>query len=98
MQICLLLSVLLTACAVNVMADDQVALGPTKHCSNGGTIDKDNETWVKKGCDPATSAGVKSAHNCKSGNGKYYLCKQGSTWTCSAVKNMVGLENGECFK
>ncbi|KAG7449919.1 uncharacterized protein BT62DRAFT_928686 [Guyanagaster necrorhizus] len=73
MQFRLLLSALLTVCAVNVLAD-------------------------RKGCDPAASVGIKSAHNCKSGNGKYYLCKQGSTWTCSAVKNMVGLENGECFK
>ncbi|KAK0212308.1 hypothetical protein DFS33DRAFT_16917 [Desarmillaria ectypa] len=49
-------------------------------------------------CDPDSSAGIKSAHNCKNSGGKYYLCKQGTTWTCSAVKNMVGLEKGECFK
>ncbi|KAK0212310.1 hypothetical protein DFS33DRAFT_1280610 [Desarmillaria ectypa] len=95
MQIRFLLSIILTACAVNVMADVAQPAGKTKYCSNGGKIDKNNDTWIKKGCDPARSDGIKSAHNCK---GKYYLCKQRDTWTCSAVRNMVGLEKGECFK
>ncbi|KAK0212290.1 hypothetical protein DFS33DRAFT_15956 [Desarmillaria ectypa] len=100
MQIRFLLSFILAACAVNVMADDTQVVLPadTKYCSNGETIEKDNDTWAKKGCDPDSSAGLKSAHNCKNSGGKYYLCKQGATWTCSAVRNMIGLEKGECFK
>ncbi|KAK0459269.1 uncharacterized protein EV420DRAFT_1539246 [Desarmillaria tabescens] len=97
MQIRFFLSIILAACAVKVMAD-VAEPADTKYCSNGGTIAKDNETWTKKGCDPASSAGIKSAHNCKNSGGKYYLCKQGATWTCSAVRNLVGLEKGECFK
>ncbi len=52
---------------------------------------------ISDGCDPSDSKGLKSAHNCKTSGGKYYLCKQGDTWTCAKVKNMLGKEKGECF-
>ncbi len=51
---------------------------------------------ISDGCDPSDSKGLKSAHNCKNSGGKYYLCKQGDTWTCAKVKNMLGKEKGEC--
>ncbi|KAK0454391.1 hypothetical protein EV421DRAFT_1756659 [Armillaria borealis] len=95
MQTRLLLSIFLALCTMNIMATP--SRRGTNHCSNGAKIDKDETRWASDGCDPSDSKGLKSAHNCKNAGGKYYLCKQGDTWTCSKVKNMLGLEKGECF-
>ncbi|PBK87046.1 hypothetical protein ARMGADRAFT_1086168 [Armillaria gallica] len=95
MQTRLLLSIFLALCTVNIMATP--SRRGTNYCSNGAKIDKDENTWASDGCDPSDSKGLKSAHNCKNSGGKYYLCKQGDTWTCAKVKNMLGKEKGECF-
>ncbi|KAK0448676.1 MFS general substrate transporter [Armillaria borealis] len=46
MQIHRLLSVLLTACAVNVMADVALPAAGTNHCSNGGKIPSTQTAWA----------------------------------------------------
>ncbi|KAK0195959.1 hypothetical protein F5146DRAFT_311716 [Armillaria mellea] len=90
----LLLSIFLALCTVNIMASP--SRRGTNYCSNGATIDKNENTRTSDGCDPSRSKGQKSAHNCKNPpiGGKYYLCKQSNTWMCAKVKNMLGKEKG----
>ncbi|KAK0494993.1 hypothetical protein EDD18DRAFT_1173380 [Armillaria luteobubalina] len=97
MQTRFLLSIFLALCTMNIMAAPNLQDEDTKYCSNGAKIAKNDDRWASEGCDPSSSKGLLSAHNCKTKGGKYYLCKQGDTWTCTKVKNMIGMEKGECF-